>query len=1774
MSRALSPDFSTGWSPQRFGRRWLQSLPLILLTAGQAVESLPAQQVRLNELTAAVNDRLLAPDDQGRLRPGTGPYWVDADYVPGPGWLTGTAPLGFGGAAGLGTNVGTLMRNRTPTLYLRRTVAVTAEDTANEGQLVLTLRFDDGFVAWINGREAVRANAGPAGHFIHHGQKAYNFAVNTNDAAYTPANQPGTAISQPVAFSLGKVSDWLKPGDNLLAVQLLNREPGTSARIDAQLAVTTGTAVLDLARYSFDEANDSARMHRNQGGAVTNTGEGTAPAGSWLANAPNPLSDPAWTDLTVRTSLPAGSGIAGSGGLRIAHSQSGVDRPATVFGPPLSLGSQFGTGTLTEADLANLKLSFKFRASPSAGFNLRLDPAPAAIGAGAASLTGLPPITAAAGTAAAESAPLDFATSDGSHRTRVISDTGTATTTASGTMKTNTTLISGAAMRDAEFRLTEDNTPAAGGEGSTGALVFEVIKAPAVPDFFGFYYQSVPVRSWTAAKITAEQLRAGAMEFDYQLPAGVSYEVYMEPATGSPNYGDRLALGTVTGTGAWRHAVMETGAAGNQAAFLSFVNTLTTTSMRLVFRTGSPLPAGTRLAVDNVGYNPWRTYSVTLSAGTNAPAFTAALNAQNQPQDMRFYPALEKTGSAPSPASAVVEIDDFSLTLSKLNAGTPATFVPLAAQGWRYFPGLAEPSGGLVETADFTPVTGEGEYADWIEILNPSASEADLSNWALTDDPASPRKFVFPAGTRLAAGAGLVVLADSREAPTGGVWLHAPFSLSSSGETVALSNASGAVVDTVLFPAQDSFHSYGRDPVTSQWGYLRKASPGQPNSGPWESAKAAAPAFSTAGGFQTGPVTLTLATATPAASVYYTTNGTEPSPFNGTLYTGPFTVPYLTDRTGQVVRARAFSPGLVPSDIVNHTYLVNQNANLRKNPAVLLSGDPGTVFYKPLGIMAIQGGTYADSRWRPTTRNDYNIPVGDGRLTDPDSSSRAYERPAFLEFCFPDGREGIREAAGVRISSSPWSRPQLVLSDPPSAVNLVADHTRKPSFNVFFRSDYGNSSITYPLIPETEVRRFEEFRLRAGKNDMTNPFIRDEFCRRLWTDMGHEGTVGTFVSLYLNGYYKGFFNLVERIREPFMQNHYYSSAKWDVNYIGNFEDGDDGHWRTVLQPRLNANLTVKSNWDALREVLDVENVADYFLLNTWAAMWDWPQNNWAMARERSATGLWRCYVWDAEGGLNLDGAHGPNYQTLRDDLLSTGATTQLPMMFRRLMTSPEFRLLFADRVQRHLFNDGALTDARTTARRTTTQAEVAPLLTLGGTTASASWHTTWINASSGRRRYLFPFGTVGAANYQHGQLRDPNQNRNLDDTLWPLTLPPSFSQHGGQAPAGFTLAITGTAPEGSVIYYTTDGSDPRLWGGTVSPSAVAYSAPFAISGASVTVKSRMRNATTNEWSPLTQAVFQVAVVPASAENTVISEFMYHPPDVTTAEAAAGFTDPEEFEYIVLQNIGASPISLAGLRFSAGITFDFGASTRQALDPGQHVVLAKNAAALRFRYGNGVDAVLGGQYSGNLSNSGDALRLDTKADSTVLKSFTYLDSSPWPKAADGGGSSLMLVSAAANPDHSLASSWTVSAALGGQPAGIPLTLTYAQWAAWTFSAAELTDVVRTAPEGDWDGDGWPNVMEYLLGTAPNNADARPALSWSVIPEDSGTLALRMTVPRMLGSGGYRLEVQSSADLTSWEASHTLKQSTTAADGSVMETWEKSVPVTASRHYMRLRAAAVP
>jgi len=101
----------------------------------------------------------------------------------------------------------------------------------------------------------------------------------------------------------------------------------------------------------------------------------------------------------------------------------------------------------------------------------------------------------------------------------------------------------------------------------------------------------------------------------------------------------------------------------------------------------------------------------------------------------------------------------------------------------------------------------DGEFDDWIELYNNTSSPIVLDGYYLSDNSTNITKWTFPAGTTINANNFLIVWADKDTLQTG---LHANFKLSSSGESILLSNSSGNLINEITFGVQTTDITFGR----------------------------------------------------------------------------------------------------------------------------------------------------------------------------------------------------------------------------------------------------------------------------------------------------------------------------------------------------------------------------------------------------------------------------------------------------------------------------------------------------------------------------------------------------------------------------------------------------------------------------------------------------------------------------------------------------------------------------------------------------------------------------------------------------------------------------------------------------------------------------------------------------------------------------------------------------------------------------------------------------
>jgi hypothetical protein len=935
-----------------------------------------------------------------------------------------------------------------------------------------------------------------------------------------------------------------------------------------------------------------------------------------------------------------------------------------------------------------------------------------------------------------------------------------------------------------------------------------------------------------------------------------------------------------------------------------------------------------------------------------------------------------------------------------------------------------------------------GDYDDWIEIYNPGSEPIDLAGMYLTDDLDDPTKWRFPSGypaqTTIPADGFVVIWVD--EEPAEGP-LHAEFKLSAGGEDVALFDTDGStLIDAIEFGQQTTNISYGRYPdATANLRFFSTPTPVADNNGAYLG-QIEQVEFSRERGFYDASFTLTLACTTSGANIYYTTDGRPPiageSPAAGSiLYTAPFAV-----NSSKPIRAAALKTGWMPSPVETHTYIFGATTAQKAMTVLSIVGDHNESLWPPHGVMAY-----------PTMRGI------------------AYERPVSFEIINSPTEVNFQGDCGIRVQGSNAHRSGYTIGD-----NWLGNYNNnKFSFRLIFRDTYGKNRFEYPLFPLSAVDRSKCIVLRGGKNDAGNPFILDEFARRLHRNLGACESTGTIGNLFLNGVYKAYYNPCEHVDEEFLQEWYGSDKSWDVITQNGVRDGDNNAWNTTVDYIKNNDMSNQSNYLQADTLLDIKAFIDYLIIETYCGNRDWPNNNWTVAAEKSPEGRFRYFVWDTElAMIPSSSGHGTdqrNYNCFTTKLNSSSDTVSY--LYRAFKASAEFKLLFADRVHKHFNNSGALINDNLYARHAELRDVIIDVV-------NPSPYLNYLETTYIPQRRGIILGQYAAESLL-GPFGAPVFNVN------------GSYKHGGYVSASDTLTITDPCSTGGTIYYTIDGNDPRVaFTGAVSASAITYTGGFTINK-STNLKSRIyKSSTSHQWGPINEAVYEVGNVKNSLR---ITELMYHPQD----------TNDPNTEYIELENIGGSTINLNLIKFDKGIDFTFGPNT---LAVGQHILVVKDVNAFATKYDAG--RPVAGQYTGSLNNGGERVRLLDAVGTTILD-FEYKDG--WRSIADGGGYSLTIINPA-DPDVNswkYNDSWRASAYINGSPGWddsgiIPNPGAIAISEVMAHSHMELSDwielyntTVSSIDIGGWylsDSDNEPMKYRFAAGTTI------PANGYIVVRED--------------------------------------------------------------------------
>ena len=860
------------------------------------------------------------------------------------------------------------------------------------------------------------------------------------------------------------------------------------------------------------------------------------------------------------------------------------------------------------------------------------------------------------------------------------------------------------------------------------------------------------------------------------------------------------------------------------------------------------------------------------------------------------------------------------------------------------------------------------------------------------------------------------------------------------------------LIDSVTFDTQAVDVSHGRYPYGGgPWHFSDIPTPEAPNNGEYIGLVADT-TFNPDRGFYdpNDAIVVTLSTDTDGAEIYYTTNGSEPDPCNldAALYEGPIPVEGTT-----TLRAAAFKTDWLSTNVDTHTYIfvedvITQSPNGEKpgpdwpdpysgqNDQWIDYGMDPDVLDNPsyadlmddalLSIPTISLVTDLDNLFNPSTDPNFG-----GIYTNATKHGEEWERPTSMELINPDGSRGFQIDAGIRIRggvSRTYSNP-------------------KHAFRLFFRVEYGDAKLNFPLFGDEGVDQFDHIDLRCAQHYSWNYVLsheatqnRDVFSRDSQRDMGHPYTRSRYYHVYINGHYWGLFQSQERSEASYAESYFggdkadYDIAKPDRT-AGNIIEATDGNleaynelWEAfdsglttdeayLRVQGLDANGQPDPNYPVL---LDVDNLIDYMIVVYYTGNRDSPigppsidifsNNFYAIYNRRNPDGF-KYFAHDGEFTLEK---HRNGYPSggVYEDRTTAGTYYKLdwkqyfnPMsLHRELVGHPEYVMRFADRVHKHFFNDGALVETRCAARFMARRDEI----DLAIIAESARWgdakrpeqpytrNDDWLPCVNGIvNRYI---------NHSPDTRTDIVLEQFEDRGWYPDVEAPVFNQHGGEVGTGFELTMTNPGP--GVFYYTLDGTDPRQ-AFTGNAIGTLYTGSITLTESTL-VKARALYL--SGWSALTEAAFAIGPV---KENLRITEIMYHPPD-------------PNHEFIELKNIGNETLNLALVKFTDGIDFTF---PFLQLNCCEYVVVVKNQIQFEAHYGAGI--YIAGQYTGSLDNGGEEIELKDAVGRDILE-FEYEDG--WFDITDGEGFSLTV----RDPNNADPNSWgdkktwRPSAAVGGSP----------------------------------------------------------------------------------------------------------------------------------------------
>ena len=514
-------------------------------------------------------------------------------------------------------------------------------------------------------------------------------------------------------------------------------------------------------------------------------------------------------------------------------------------------------------------------------------------------------------------------------------------------------------------------------------------------------------------------------------------------------------------------------------------------------------------------------------------------------------------------------------------------------------------------------------YYDWIELYNNSNEAINLNEYYLTTNTDNMTKFQLPKVT-LKKGEYYIVMASGDPDLTTTKYRHANFKLSDTEALYLTKN--NKVVDSMFIMGVPQNYSFGRG--SYGFYYYATATPGAEN-GTGKREISYFPLSSQKSGIYNNIKSLEV-NLSAQGTIYYTLDGSRPTT-NSRVYNGPISLNKTT-----VLKTMSLENSKYRSDIKTYTYIINENHTV----------DVFMVSMDPADFKNLQANRYV----------------------------RGVSKVAYAELYEQDG-DNFQVPCEIKL-----------FGGNARAYGIANGYALK------FKRATGSGKLNYQVFENRDYSSFDTLLLRSGTTQPRNePSTTPEIFRDVLATSLLDGQTSVLVQayhpvvLYINGAYYGFYNIRERVDRFFIQNNQNVIATNDNTNIIKIDwevrTGSSKNLVQLINYLSSHNMTSKTNYDYVKTLVNVQDIADFWIAETWVANYDIVNTRYYQNSNFDGN-RWHMIYFDLDNAIyNVDF----NYYTFSTNPAGMKGAYSTTIL-RKLLQNSEFRTLYLERLHYQLKN--------------------------------------------------------------------------------------------------------------------------------------------------------------------------------------------------------------------------------------------------------------------------------------------------------------------------------------------------------------------------------------------------------------------------------------------------------------------------------------------------------